>query len=59
MSRLYFILSVAGWVWLVIVAIFLVVRLTLVRKAPPRGFDVIDPPKADVPRAEGRIGDAR
>jgi hypothetical protein len=59
MSRLYFILSVAGWAWLVIVAIFLIVRLTLVRKAPARGVDVIDPPTVDVPPAEGRIGEAR
>ena len=59
MSRLYVILSVAGWAWLVIVAIFLVVRLTLVRKTPPRGFDVIDPANADAPPAEGRIGNAR
>lgn len=59
MSRLYFILSVAGWVWLAIAAIFLVVRLTLVRKKPPRGFDVVEPPSADASSAGGRIGDAR
>ena len=59
MSRLYFILSVAGWAWLVIVAIFLVVRLTLVRKTPPRGFDVVEPGKADAASPAERIGDAR
>jgi len=59
MSRLYFILSVAGWAWLGIVAIFLVVRLTLVRKAPPRGFDVVEPGKADTLSPGERIGDAR
>ena len=59
MSRLYFILSVAGWAWLAIVAIFLVVRLTLVGKKPATGFDVIAPPKADAPPTQGRIGNAR
>ena len=57
MSRLYFILSVEGWAWLVIVAIFLVVRLTLVRKAPPRG-DVAEPRSGDAPSHGGRVGGA-
>ena len=59
MSRLYFILSVAGWAWLVVVAVFLVVRLTLVRKAPPRGFDVHVPRGADVPTRGQGVNDAR
>jgi hypothetical protein len=59
MSRLYVILSVAGWAWLVIVSIFLIVRLTLVRKTPPRGFDVVDPRAADVPPRRGGVRDAR
>ncbi len=47
MTKMYFILSVAGWAWLVLVAIFLVFRL-LVKRGPVKGFDVVSP-RVDVP----------
>ena len=44
MSRLYYILSVAGWAWLFVVAVFLVVRLLIApKRREPRGLDVIEP----------------
>ena len=44
MSRLYYILSVAGWAWLFVVAMFLVVRLLIApKRREPRGFDVMEP----------------
>ena len=47
MTRMYFILSVAGWAWFGVVAMFLVVRLTFARKTTePRGFDVMQTERA-------------
>ena len=42
MTYMYKILAIAGWAWLVVVAVFLVVRLMIVRRRT-RGFDVIAP----------------
>ena len=42
MKFMYAILSVAGWVWLVIAVALLWWRISLLkRKARPRGFDVV------------------
>ena len=38
MTRIYVILSIAGWIWLVIAFTYIVIRL---RRKNPRGFDVI------------------
>jgi hypothetical protein len=47
MNRMYFILSVVGWAWLFVVAVFLVVRLLIApKRREPRGFDVIEPAQA-------------
>jgi hypothetical protein len=60
MSRLYYILSVAGWAWLFVVAVFLVVRLLIApKRREPRGFDVIEPaqpgrPELDAAKLNGR-----
>ena len=35
MNKMYFILSVAGWAWLVVVALFLVIRLGIRDKRTP------------------------
>ncbi len=40
MSKMYFILSVLGWTWFVIAALFLVIRLNIKLKAR-QGFDVL------------------
>ena len=48
MTRLYVILSVVGWAWLVLVGIFLIIRFTLGRKRT-RGFDVIEPRSGNNP----------
>ncbi|HEV2292639.1 MAG TPA: hypothetical protein VGR35_02215 [Tepidisphaeraceae bacterium] len=55
MTKVYFILSVAGWVWLVIVAIFLVIRFTIMKRHT-RGFDVIETRRGDVPAQGGGNG---
>ena len=41
MSRLYYILSVAGWAWLVVVAVFLVVRVLIAPRRRERGGVVV------------------
>jgi hypothetical protein len=55
MTKMYFILSVAGWAWLVLVAVFLVIRFTILKK-PTRGFDVVEPPRGDASRPGGGGG---
>ena len=42
MTHMYKILAIAGWAWLVVVAVFMVIRLTIVRRKT-RGFNVIAP----------------
>ena len=42
MTHMYRILAIAGWAWLVLVAVFIVIRLTIVRRKT-RGFDVVAP----------------
>lgn len=42
MTKLYFILSVAGWAWLLVVAVYLVIRFTILHRRT-RGFEVIEP----------------
>jgi hypothetical protein len=37
MSYMYFLLSVAGWVWLAVVALFLLVRLCIIPRWARRG----------------------
>lgn len=56
MNRMYFILSVAGWAWLIVVATFLVLRLWIVpkRQERVRGFDVVGQPRP----ADAGPGDA-
>ena len=54
MNHMYFILSVAGWVWLAAVAVFIVIRLyALRRKATTRGFDVVQAPTRSVEESGG------
>ncbi len=48
MTKLYFILSVIGWAWLVLVAVFLIIRFTIGRRTK-RGFEVIQARSGDVP----------
>lgn len=53
MTKLYLILSVAGWAWFVLVAIFFVIRFTIGRKTT-RGFEVIEPqPRKLQPQTHG------
>ncbi len=56
MTKIYFILSVVGWAWLVLVGLFLIVRLTIKRKSA-RGFVVV-PPRSDVMSSTGGGGNA-
>ena len=56
MTKIYFILSVVGWAWLVLVGLFLVIRLAIKRKSA-RGFDVVEP-RSDVMNSTGGGGDA-
>ena len=46
MNKMYFILAVAGWAWLVVVAVFLTIRLTILDRHK-RGFDVSSAKAAD------------
>ncbi len=63
MSQLYFILSVAGWAWLVVVGTFFAVRFVIwfftMRKSDRHGFDVVGPGTAGVPPRGESVGDAR
>ena len=43
MTHMYEILAIAGWVWLVVVAVFLVIWMTIMQRKT-RGFDVVAPP---------------
>ena len=43
-SRLYAMLSVAGWLWLVVLAGYVLYNG---RRTPPRGFDVLPPGESD------------
>lgn len=56
MTRMYFILSVVGWAWLVLVALFLVFR-HFVKRKPVRGFDVVASHADAQTRASGAGGD--
>ena len=49
MTHMYRILAIAGWAWLVLVAVFMVIRLTVVRRKT-RGFDVVAPRVSDATR---------
>ena len=46
MTHMYRILAIAGWGWLVVVAVFIAIRLAIVRRRT-RGFDVVGPKVSD------------
>ena len=54
MSKMYLILTVVGWVWCLVVALFLVIRLN-VSSNLRRRFDIVEAP-TDVRRDAARPG---
>jgi hypothetical protein len=42
MARFYGILAVLGWIWFLVVIVFLIVRVRLAKNVERRGFEVVE-----------------